>query len=198
MEEIIKIKCPFCGALYNAKNHSGIENEIVKCIKCNQKNKFSNFKRVQPAVTGGVAKRSSRQEEITTEKTVYGPMVHRMEENPLGRVRLLGRNITYQLKPGRNIIGRKSSSSIADFQIDTGSSRLMSRQHLQIEAVKKVAKGYVHYVSLCRENINATTINGESLLYKVDQMILNPGDIINLPDAELRFEIPNEEGTEIL
>lgn len=198
MEEIIKIKCPFCGAVLNAKNQPGIETKTVKCVKCKQINKFTNFKRLQPVVSGAPTKRPIQPEELTTEKTLYGPMEHRTEESPLGIVRLLGRNITYQLKAGKNTIGRKCSSSDADFQIDTGSSRLMSRQHLQIEAVKKGAKGYVHYASLCRDNINTTAINGEPLLYKVDQIILNPGDMINLPDAELRFEIPDEEATEIL
>ena len=43
MNEVIKIKCPTCGAVLAAKNKPGLENKIITCPVCKQKNPFNNF-----------------------------------------------------------------------------------------------------------------------------------------------------------
>ena len=52
-----------------------------------------------------------------------------------------------------------------------------------------------HYLSLYKEKVNKTFVGNEPLVYG-DCIILNHGDIIKLPDADLRFEIPNEDDTD--
>lgn len=108
---------------------------------------------------------------------------------------MIGNGVSFQLKPGRNIIGRKGQNSDANFQIDTADKRSMSREHIVIEVKKLPVKGFVHYVSLYKEKVNKTSIGNEPLLYG-DCVVLNHGDIIKLPDATLRFEIPDGEETD--
>lgn len=198
MNEIIQIKCPFCGAVLSVKNIPDIDKKNVTCPICKQTNRFVNYKSVNPN-----ADRNTRNVDndvnshrrfvnSANDATQYGPM-----NFTIGRLKLKGTDISYQLKPGKNEIGRMSKNSTVDFQIDTGESRRMSRNHLVIEVVKENYKGYIHYISLSKENVNPTTINGNPMCYGVDKVILNNGAIIKLPDAELRFEIPDEEATEI-
>lgn len=199
MNEIIQIKCPFCGAVLSVKNIPDIDKKNVTCPICKQTNRFVNYKLITPNAIGGtkpsgneVYNSQRSYESSSNEETQYGPM-----NFTIGRLKLHGSNISYQLKPGKNEVGRKSKNSLVDFQIDTGESRRMSRNHLVIEVVKENHKGYVHYVSLSKENVNPTTVNGNPMCYGVDKVILNNGAIIKLPDAELRFIIPDEEATEL-
>lgn len=199
MDEIIRIKCPFDGAILSVKNQPGIENKLVTCPICKQKFPFSQFKRITPA--------PSYQEEGETElpdmdgrARGYGAEEHttiaQSQANfTLGRLKVVGTATSFQLRAGRNVIGRKGMKSLADFQIDTAEKRAMSREHLQIEVKKVPGKGVVHYVSLCKEKVNRTFVGNELLMYG-DVLILNHGDIIRLPDATLKFEIPDEDMTE--
>lgn len=199
MNEIIQIKCPFCGAVLSVKKIPDIDRKNVTCPICKQTNRFVNYK----LITLDDDKRTkSPVDEVkypqrnydagSIDATQYGPM-----NFTIGKLKLQGTDISYQLKPGKNEIGRKSKNSSVNFQIDTGESRRMSRNHLVIEVVKENYKGYVHYVSLSKENVNPTTVNGNPMCFGVDKVILNNGTIIKLPDAELRFEIPDEEATEL-
>ena len=190
MSDIIQIKCPFCGALLSVKALPGIENRSITCPVCRQTNRFAQYR----AATAGAATPTGLPPNGYADDgaTQYGPM-----NFSIGRLRLAGTGVTYQLTPGKNEVGRKSSNSTVAFQIDTGVNRRMSRNHLTIDVVKEPHKGFVHYVSLSKENVNPTTVDGNPLLYGVDKVILHNGAVIRLPDAELRFEIPDEESTEI-
>ena len=198
MDEIIQIKCPFDGAVLSVKNQPGIETKNVTCPICKHKYPFTQFKRVFKSS-------SSANEDPATEypenggHTCYpnGDDTNYGEMNfTLGKIKLLDSGLSFQLKPGRNVIGRKASKSAADFQIDTADKRAMSREHIVIEVKKVPAKGFVHYLSLFKEKVNKTCIGNEPLLYG-DCIVLKHGDIIRLPDATLKFEIPDEEGTDI-
>lgn len=197
MDEIIKIKCPFDGAVLSIKNQPGLESKSVTCPICKHKYPFTQFKVVTPG--------TNKDDDPPTdypggeERTSYGGAdkptdLGAMNFTP-GRVVVVGTGVSYRLKPGRNIIGRKASKSAADFGIDTGENRKMSREHIVIEIKKVPAKGFVHYLSLYKEKVNKTFVGNEPLVYG-DCIILNHGDIIKLPDADLRFEIPNEDDTD--
>lgn len=201
MEEIIQIKCPFDGAVLSVKNHPGIESKNVTCPICKHKYPFTQFKRIVPATynddeetdtayPGGEERTKYAYGEDTTEATQTAKSLNLT----IGKVYLTGTNISFQLKPGRNIIGRRASKSEAEFQIDTGEKRSMSREHIVIEVKRIPAKGFVHYLSLYKEKVNNTYIGNQPLLYG-DCIVLKHGDIINLPDATLKFEIPDGEGT---
>ena len=200
MDEIIQIKCPFDGAVLSVKNQPGIETKNVTCPICKHKYPFTQFKKVIPANSNddpdteypnGDESTSYAYGAGSDEKTDFGEM-----NFTLGKVKLIGTGISYQLKVGRNIIGRKGTKSNANFQIDTAEKRSMSREHIVIEVKKVPGKGFVHYVSLFKEKVNKTYIGNEPILYG-DCIVLNHGDIIKLPDASLKFEIPDDEGTDI-
>lgn len=197
MSDIIQIKCPFCGALLSVKALPGIENKSITCPVCKQTNKYAQYMAATAGGASGAMHSGAPAPQPhgfggAEDATQYGPMNFN-----IGRLRLAGTGITYQLLPGKNEVGRKSSNSSVDFQIDTGVNRRMSRNHLTVEVVKEPHKGFVHYVSLSKENVNPTTVDGNPLLYGVDKVILHNGAVIRLPDAELRFEMPDEEATEI-
>ena len=72
----------------------------------------------------------------------------------------------------------------------------MSREHLVIEIKKIPGKGFVHCASLYKEKVNPTFIGQNKLEYG-DCVILHHRDLIRLPDVEARFEIPDNEATDI-
>lgn len=195
MNEIIQIKCPFDGAVLSVRNQPGIETKNVTCPICKHKFPFAQFKRV---------KASSDNDEPDTEypdeeSTGHGDDSMTKYDLPknfiLGNVKLMETGMSYQLRLGRNVIGRKASRSEANIQIDTAGKRMMSREHIIIEVKNVPAKGLVHCVSLFKDKINKTFIGNTPLIYG-DRIILSHGDIIKLPDATLIFEIPDEEVTE--
>jgi hypothetical protein len=205
MEEIIKIKCPHCGAILAVKNQPNLAKKNVTCPNCKLTFPFTQFKGITSNVSNddpetqypdeGSQRDPHYDEDRTTqydEKTKIG----NSNKFILGQVTVVTNGRSYHLKPGRNIIGRKGVNSNANFQIDTEGKRAMSREHIVIEVKKVPAKGFIHYVSLYKEKVNKTFIGNEPLLYG-DCIVLNHGDMIKLPDATLRFEIPDEDGTDI-
>lgn len=203
MDGIIQIKCPFDGALLSVKNQLGIETKNVTCPICKHKYPFTQFKRVTPTSNNDDPDTEYPSGDECTnydgEYTRYGgeekTEIGKHPNYTLGKVTVLGKGVSYQLRPGRNIIGRKGQKSEAGFQIDTADKRSMSREHIVIDVKKLPLKGFVHYVSLYKEKVNKTFIGNEPLLYG-DCIVLNHGDIIKLPDATLRFEIPDGEETD--
>lgn len=196
MQEIIQIKCPFCGSVLSVKNQPGIETKNVTCPICKLKNRFNQYRRVVPDSSGGM--------NTFNQSHGYGAKPQRTIEDSLtdlpavnftiGRLIKEDSGEEFKLKPGRNVIGRKGHRSGADIQIDTAERRSMSREHIVVEVKKDPAMGFVHYISLFKEKVNPTFVGNETLLYG-DCLILKDGDIIKLPDAVLRFEIPDEEAT---
>lgn len=196
MDDIIKIKCPYCGAVLSVKNQAGIESKSVTCPICKQKSPFKDFKKI---IENPNDERTQYpgDDEKTSYKTSSDPGtdIGTGLNFTLGKLRVMPSGPSFQLKPGKNIIGRQASKSIADYQIPTDPSKRMSREHLIIDIKKVPGKGFVHYASLYKERINPTFIGSEQLEYG-DCVILNHGDIIKLPDVNVKFEIPDDEGTE--
>lgn len=197
MDEIIKIKCPYCGAVLSVKNQAGIETKSVTCPICKQKSPFKDFKKV---VDKGNDEKT--QYPGDDEKTSYrtssdegGTDVGTGLNFTLGKLRVIPSGPSFQLKPGKNIIGRRATQSTADFQIPMEGSKRLSREHLVIEVKKVQGKGFVHYASLCKQKTNKTFIGNEQLEYG-DCIVLNHGDVIKLPDVNVKFEIPDEEETD--
>lgn len=205
MDEIVRIKCPFCGAVLSVKNQPGIETKNVTCPICKHKYPFTEFKRVQQTASNDDPDNEYPDNDGHTdygeEHTSYGGSGDRTQTGnslnfTLGVLKVVGTSVSYQLQPGKNVVGRKAQKSGADFQIDTADKRSMSREHIVIEVKKIPGKGFVHYLSLFKERVNKTFIGSEQLLYG-DCIVLKHGDKLKLPDATLLFEIPDEEATEI-
>ena len=200
MDDIIKLKCPLDGIVLTIKNEPGIEKRVLTCPVCKRKYPFSQFRMdaQKPAPAAGPSAESAG-----GAKPTGGVCLHDADDNTdlvsvnftLGKVVIPGTVIAYQLMPGRTIIGRKSASSTANFQIDTAGKKGMSREHLLIEVTKEPGKGFVHSLSLFKKQTNTTYVNNQPLAYG-DSVVLSHGDVIQMPDAVLQFEVPDDEGTE--
>lgn len=197
---ILKIRCPHCGAVLSVKNIPNIESKSVPCPICKQKSPFVNFK----VLPQGPMPQADPGTDLPENHDVGGmpnPDLTAFGQQPgsgnliIGRLTVIGTGQSYQLMPGANIIGRKASASSAQFQIVTGDAKRMSREHLVITVVKKPGQGFMHYARLYKAHVNATSVNGTQLMFG-DEVILNKGDIIQLPDANIRFDLPDEEGTD--
>jgi uncharacterized protein YbaR (Trm112 family) len=185
MEETIQIKCPWCNAVLTVRNQPGIENKSVACPVCKQKSPFLQYKR--NAVNN-----------ISDDCTQYpGAQVSTAAENNIiGQLICPNSGIAYQLKMGRNVVGRKASNSSADFQLDMADNRRMSREHIVIDVKNVPNQGIVHYISLYKERVNPTKVGSESLVFG-DCLILKDGDCIQLPDVTLRFVLPDDDATQL-
>ncbi len=209
-QDLIRIKCPRCGAVLAVKRQPGIDGKNVTCPVCKYKNLFSEFKplpqegakKQHPYGNPGesTAYRSREETDYLNKKQGAasndpGTTVFANGYNSIGQLHIIPNGRTYKLHEGTNIIGRQSPSGNADVPINTGEKRRMSRQHLVIEVAKDSRQGYVHKVSLYKKECNATYINDDQLNYG-DCIILKHGYIIKLPDIALKFEICDEDMTE--
>lgn len=185
--ETLDVKCPWCSAVLRIKPAPGMESKNLTCPNCKHTSPFIQFKRVIPA----------EEESVTCLPGPEGNNLFPSKENLIiGRLIIPLTGISYQLLPGKNIIGRKASTSKANFQIETEDNKRMSREHLIIEVKRIPSTGFTHLVSLDKERVNKTFINSTELLWG-DTLILQHGDIIKLPDIDLRFELPDEDATQI-
>ena len=178
--EVVKIKCPNCGGRLTVKLNSMNPEIMIPCPICKMPSSLKAYK--QGTNSFG-------------DETHIGISV---VNGVVGKLNIQDSSLSpFQLKMGRNVVGRKATTSKADIQIPIqidGRSRT-SREHLVIDVEKVSGKGIVHYLSLYpKEQINETRLNGEALS-KVDRVVLKHGDKITLPEAVLVFELPDEEAT---
>ena len=128
------------------------------------------------------------------EMSAPGNSMYQVPASAIGQLVLMANGITYPLHQGRNVVGRKSPGSISDVQIDTGASRRMSRQHIIIDVEMSSTQGPNYTVSLYKPDCNAVLLNGQALMYG-DRVIMSQGTTIEMPDAVLRFQLPDPEKT---
>ncbi len=177
----MKIGCPVCGAVLTVREVAGMESMSVTCPVCKTRSPFRDFRKVAGPPEGD------------QDTQLGGPAIPR--NNAPGRLSVVGMSLSYQLMPGRNVIGRKAGGSGAHFQIPCNDRR-MSREHLVIEVSKVPGGGFAHHASLFKERVNPTYIGGTRLEWG-DKVELEGGCVIRLPGMDLRFDIPDEEGTEL-
>lgn len=180
MNELLSIGCPHCGSVLSIKNMPGIENKTVTCPVCHQKSRIRDCKRFQ---------KHNNEDEPT--ETLYKSSTNLI----IGVLKNTFTKQTWQLKTGRNVIGRKASTNLADIVIPTEDKRL-SRDHIVIDVRETSTDGYVHLLSLAKERVNKTFV-GETELEYGDCIKLKEGTVITLPGVKLIFEIPDNDITEI-
>lgn len=219
-KQIMQIQCPGDGAILSIAVQPNLETKNVTCPVCKQSRPFTAYKKLVPKPApvagntvypgmdqtqyGGVGKTQYGGKEQTQyggnmSKTVIddpNTCVNLGNNGILGRLTVVGTRQSLQLRPGRTVVGRKASNSTAAMQIETGASRRMSRNHVAIDVAKVPGQGYVHTVKLCKELCNATFVNNNKL-EPGDCIILQHGDTIRLPDADLLFTLPDSEATDI-
>ena len=199
--DILKIKCPHCGAVLAVKNIPNIETKVVPCPICKQKSPFLNFKVLpqnnQPQVDPGTdlpEGMGGQPRGNNPELTDYDQNGNVPSKTPLFSVKVAGSPKGFLLREGRNVIGRKAQASQATIQIDTHGQKRMSREHIVINVTASPLMGYVHTVSLYKQQVNATMVNNQQLMFG-DEVVLKSNDLIQLPDATLRIVSPDEDET---
>lgn len=186
-----RIKCPKCGVVLDVKNS---KNEEVKQIIC-------------PSCKTILQVKFQLQQEPMEAKTFYAPPKRPMADN--GVTQLVGGSfgatqlvmspkkevskailqfggVSYPLEEGRNIIGRKASTSKANVQIETA-DRYMSRQHCSI-TVTTLSDGTKKAVLSNYQNKNQTTIDGQPI-ETGDTIRLTDGNSITMGHTTITFKL---------
>ena len=175
----IRIKCPVCGAILNAKDDPSNIRKNVTCPNCKERQKFTEVKVIVPVTpsAGGVGQETASDD---TQVCVRG------RESSPGYLLDKTTGKSYPLTPGDHIAGRKTSKSPsrADIAIET-TDRGMSRMHMKILCA--IAQDGRYHVSVSNaDNKNPTLINGEPLL-DGDVVGIKHGDIITLCETRLEY-----------
>lgn len=188
-DSIIKIKCPQCGAVLSVQSAPGIENKNVTCPICSYKGRFTTYRAYVPKQSADSTNYGGSE---NTEfggggghTKTYSAVLRKDDGNAI------------ELKFGRNVIGRAAENSQADIQLDTHGDKHMSREHLLITINKVAGKGTTGYLSLYKEKVNKTYVNGSQLYYG-DTLILKDGDKIQLPGMELIYRLIDDDSTRII
>ncbi|MCM1319930.1 MAG: hypothetical protein NC217_06070 [Muribaculaceae bacterium] len=214
----IKVKCPSCGATLRVQYIADPTGKTITCPICNVKNPLQMFAQVD-SVGGNKGPQSANPQNNNSAGQHPGTGSNVDGHTELGGMTELGNrnnaicvlrdirtNQVYTLRPGKNVIGRACTSSNATVRINTGDARQMSREHLDITVEHNPLTGYVHYVKLHKKEVNETRIEPTSkpgspyppqmtVLNFFDTFVLNPGDLIHLPDVTLRLEFLDQDDT---
>ena len=132
------------------KKIPGLENKNITCPVCKQSSPYSKYKLVSG---GGDSKDETVYPKSGEDKTDINKDVNYI----IGCLNIPGKNTPCSLKLGKNVIGREANSSSADIKVPCEGKNRMSREHIVIEVKKVPGKGYVHYVSMYKEKLNAKT-----------------------------------------
>lgn len=203
MNDIITVKCPWCSTPLRVRNQPGIENKSITCPVCSKKSPFTSFtciSAIQPVSDGSTQYRAfpatSSEHQLSHESKA------KMASNPIdpvvtGMLSVESTGQTYFLKPGRNVIGRRATSSGAMFQIDTRGDKTVSREHIIIEVKNEPSGEVSFYISLYKDQVSPTFIGSEPLL-PGDIIKLKPNDNIRLNNLVIKFEIIDPEKTQVI
>lgn len=183
--EIRQIKCPWCSAVLSVKYQANIEHKSLTCPVCKRSSLLSEYK---PYI--------ARQEEHTCYPSIDNTGSDSGDKCLVGHLFVPSSGKSYGLSIGENIIGRNAAITKATVKIDAPTHKRISREHLIISVSLITGRGLIHALSLYKERLNPTSVNGVPLSFS-DRVILKHGDIINLPDLDLVFQIPDLDMTEI-
>lgn len=182
--ELLKIKCPNCGAVLTIKNMPELETKSIPCPVCKKTSRYTDYK------TPSQARPSSDTDDATSTGDVT--QLRGIKKQTIGKLENAESKQQYILTLGVNTIGRKAQSSNATVQIDTD-DRCMSRIHSSIEVYKLKTGNYIHYFSNA-QNKNATYVNSQ-LIVSGDRVILHGGETIKMANTTLKFVLESEEET---
>ena len=184
-----RIICPKCKAILDVKNS---KNETLKLITC-------------PSCKSTLQVKFAPQQEPLDAETYYAPPQPKQNDGATQlagglvgatqlftpqqetcKPRLVFDDVSYPLKEGQNIVGRKGNTSNATVQI-ASADRYMSRQHCSItvttlpDGAKKAVLG--NYM-----NKNLTSINGQPI-ETGDSIRLTDGNSITMGHTTVIFKL---------
>ncbi len=199
--ETKRIKCPSCGVLLDVRNSQNEAVKMIVCPQCKAQLKVNFPPKQQYAstpLTGEtqyVSPNAGETQYVNRDNGETRYVGWHSSGNPDETV-LAGKQVeatpgflsyggqNYPLEFGKNVIGRKASTSQATIQIATD-DRYMSRQHLNIHVIK-VSAEKVRAVVSNDHNKNATYVNGQ-LLGEGDQLIITDGTTIKMGNTTVIY-----------
>lgn len=179
-----RIKCPNCGVTLDVKNSKNEEVKQIICPKCKAILRVTFPPQQEPlkAETVYCAPKPKYSQGVTQLGSADGATQLVGKNDGATRLaspqqktkipKLLFGGEEYSLQEGRNVVGRKASSSTATVQISTA-DRYMSRQHVVI-TVTTLPDGSLKVVLCNDQNKNATLVDGQ---------VIDAGDAIRLIDG---------------
>lgn len=184
MNEIIKIKCPNDGAILKLKNQPDLDSKTVTCPHCQNKLVIGDCEHIE--------------EKKDDDATLYGQKKKQSEDDTIvdpnptvsaGRLVNTQTGSVYQLKVGRNTIGREVMNPLPTVTLpidETKTHNTMSREHAIIE-VTRLGNGSFRHFLFNWKNKNATCVDGMPL-NEGDRVVLSHGQVISMGQVNLRFE----------
>ena len=171
--DTIRIKCPVCGVILEAKDDPANAEKSITCPNCKQKNKFKDFKQIES--------RPSKADQNAGET-----QIEQRRDNFPGCLIDRKTSKIYTLTAGSFVVGRRSLHSVAkaDIALETDDMGI-SREHMRIDVMAGRDGRYHVYISNAH-NQNPTYINGE-LLSGGDKLGLSHGDLISISDTVLAY-----------
>lgn len=171
--DTIRIKCPVCGVILEARDDPANAEKSITCPNCKQKNRFKDFKQI--ASRPSKADTNAGETQIERRKDSYpGCLIDRKTSK------------IYTLTEGSFVVGRRSLHSVskADIALETDDMGI-SREHMRVDVMSGRDGRYHVYISNAN-NQNPTYINGE-LLSGGDKLGLSHGDLISISDTVLVY-----------
>ena len=182
------VKCPSCGVVLEVKNSMNEPVKIITCPQCGTslRVKFQQQTENEPLdARTYLANGGGNETQIAMGNYVGGKVFVVCEGN------------SYELHEGRNVIGRKAKSSVADTQLDVN-DRYMSRENALVKVYKTptppfsaraIAISCSVTVSIaCYKNLNPIFL-GKKELKKEDELILSDGDEFTMGTTKMTIKI---------
>lgn len=209
MNQFIRIKCPFCGAVLKVKQQAGLEKASITCPVCKRRSLFSGFQKIvdhdaektelpekqkthpdysEDTETPDTCHTGTDSEDTELHKPLFSVIGCLMERS--------GKR--WALHPGVNTIGRKLLSSPQQVDIpvtDYTGEKKMSRCHAKIEVVR-LPDGTCKHIIYNWQNKNATRVGGEPI-QQSDRIVLHNGMTVRLANVDVRFVIDDPDATTI-
>ena len=187
MNDFLKIKCPGCGSILQLKKQPNLDSKSVTCPICKLKSFIGDCEKLEEKWDDDKTLINPKQKGSSDETTI-------VEDNictSAGRLVNTQTGKEYQLKQGRNAIGRQIENPLPTVTIaieETQTRRTMSREHAIIEVTRLGNGGYRHFLYNWKGK-NGTYVNGTPVA-DGERVVLSHGQTIKMGQVLLRFEIP--------
>ena len=171
------VKCPSCGVVLGVKNSMNEPVKIITCLQCGRPLRVY-FQRQKDEETLDA-------ETYLADKNNNGETKIALDKTSEGKVFVVCEGNSYELHEGRNVIGRKAKSSVADTQLDVN-DRYMSRENALVNVYRE--GGSVTVSIACYKNLNPIFL-GKKELKKDDELILSDGDEFTMGTTKMTIKI---------
>ena len=172
------VKCPSCGVVLEVKNSKNEEEKIINCPQCKTtlRVKFPKYeiRDAETVIAGGGGD---------------GKTIILGAKNSSGKAVIVCEGRRYELREGRNVLGRKATTSTADVQLEVA-DRYMSRLNAVL-CVKKM-NGQMLVTIANHKNKNPIKV-GILQLMPGDELVLGDGDDFTMGTTTMTLKIERDE-----